>query len=239
MKLLPNLLTLLQCCVIISQIYIRRFFYENETNLGRLLLLSLLFLLLSGCNEKPREENIALVASLTNMDGTGEIRIGMSYVALSATFKKLGIPCRNVEGSLVQANVIRDNYDNHAGTYHFSKFLESLEPELSLSPDFGLAVISPTQSKEGLTEGDSVEKLKQLYPDYEYLHNPYKETGNTPYYLSGAGVVEGWFIKEFWRPNDNLIVSAISVTGPKPSDTVSGIEIKFLPAAVAREQNWW
>ena len=206
-----------------------------------LILLSLLLLTLSGCGktkDRSLEEFMTLMASLTNLDGTGEIYINMPYDKLSNKLDSYSITSRKVENSLIQAVTGGKENAKSSFAYQFGKLLASLHPEQGFSSADGLVQIKMDQSKEGLAKGDNIEKLKQLYPDYVYLQNSNKEAGNAPYFLRVPVEIEGWFIKEFWQSNGNLIVSAIEVSGPAPSDTVSAITIKFLPASVAREQNW-
>ena len=177
------------------------------------------------------EEQRALLASLTNMDGTGEIHIHMSR--------------DEFEHKLIGLNIPYDGYDDlsraGSGLQNFYRFGDSLEkkyPEEGISSDDGLAEIFLRRTKEGLRHMDSVKKAKQLYPDYKFLEVlAYPER---PYYIHASGAPGGWFIKEFWQPNGDLIVSAIQVSGPNPEENrFHGVSIKYLPASVAKEQDWW
>ena len=86
-------------------------------------LLLLLLFLLASCGEKegaPRKENIALLASMTNIDGTGDIHIGLSYLGLSTLMDALGIPCNKLDDQ-IHANVAKPDFNKVAGIYWFGK----------------------------------------------------------------------------------------------------------------------
>jgi len=195
-----------------------------------LLLLSLLFLL-PGCGElsaKKQAELNALLASKTNMDGSGEIYIRMPYDDLIAKLDELGVPyTANIKNNLVAGS----------GPYGYS--FSGMEFYLGTTPADGVVEIQLVETKEGLKKGDSVEKLRELYPDRLYEQNLNKEEGNALYFLPGVRVREGWFIERFWQGNDTyMVVSAIEVTGPEPSDTVGDIIIKYIPERAALERPW-
>jgi len=206
-----------------------------------LLLVPMVLLLFSCSKPMPREEYTAKLSSLTNMDGSGEVYIHMPYEELSAKLEAAEIPYRSSGGDGVIT--VGPSNEPPVFQYDFGDFLAKLSHVQGIASSDNLVYIQMPQSKEGLANGDSVEKLKELYPDYEYLKNPGREAEDAPYFLPAHWRAEpqaigGWFIKEIWKPNGDLIVSAIEASGADLSDIVFNIQIRFIPAAVAQEHDW-
>ena len=135
------------------------------------------------------QNHSAIIAAQTSMDGTGEIHVYMPWDDLEAKLNALGIPHKR-DGYSVAC----DDGTKFTGT-------EDWVGDIYLQ-----------QTKEGLAFGDTVLKLKQLYPDFTYAEAHYADDE---------------VVKNYHKSFDNNIVASITVSGSEDTDTVLSIGIVY------------